>query len=300
MKKSQLNNLTNQIYNLLLNKMCTQDLTAIIPVRIDSSDRLRNIKYVVKFLLNFYDCKIIIKEVDDTQKLFLESDSRITYIFEKTNNTNFFHRTKILNDMLEMVTTKYVVNHDGDILIPQSNMSKSLKMLEEGYDMVLPYEIGSIILHWPLTEWHLDQLTTSKDTLFLEKLIEAQKRIDLRGGLKVFEDLGYNGVWTIGGIQFFKTELYKKAFGENEEFIDWGPEDQERGYRFIKLGYKLGFIDKGTICHIHHKESIATDSKNEYNKKNHTLWDYIKTLQSKNDILNYMKSLPYTKERNFG
>jgi predicted glycosyltransferase involved in capsule biosynthesis len=280
--------------------MCTQDLTAIIPIRIDSPDRLRNIKYVVKFLLNFYDCKIIIKEVDDIQKVFLESNPRITYIFEKTDNTSFFHRTKILNDMLEMVTTKYVVNHDCDILIPQSNMDKSLKLLEQGYDMVLPYQIGSIIPHWPLNEWHLDQLTNSKDTLFLEQLIESQKRIDLRGGLKAFEDLGYNAVWTIGGIQFFKTKIYKKAFGENEEFIDWGPEDQERGYRFIKLGYKLGFIDTGTICHIHHKESVATDSKNEYNKKNHLLWDYVKTLKSKDDMINYMRSLPYTKERNFG
>ena len=40
-----------------------------------------------------------------------------------------------------------------------------------------------------------------------------------------------------------KTEIYKKAYGENENFISYGPEDQERAYRFKKLGYKVEWYD---------------------------------------------------------
>ena len=41
--------------------MNSEDLTAIIPVRIDSPERLRNLNSVITFLLKFYKCKIIVK-----------------------------------------------------------------------------------------------------------------------------------------------------------------------------------------------------------------------------------------------
>ena len=38
--------------------------TFIIPIRIESEDRLRNVLTVVYFLLNNFDTNIIVKEVD--------------------------------------------------------------------------------------------------------------------------------------------------------------------------------------------------------------------------------------------
>ena len=44
------------------------NVTFIIPLRIDSDDRLRNIIITTSYLLNKFDCKLIIKESDNISK----------------------------------------------------------------------------------------------------------------------------------------------------------------------------------------------------------------------------------------
>ena len=41
------------------------NVTFIIPLRIESDDRLRNIILSTSFLLNNFDCKVLIKESDE-------------------------------------------------------------------------------------------------------------------------------------------------------------------------------------------------------------------------------------------
>jgi hypothetical protein len=55
-----------------------------------------------------------------------------------------------------------------------------------------------------------------------------------------------------GHAIFFKTSAYREAGGENENFISWGPEDQERFYRFKRLNYRLSW----TSNKIYHFEKI--------------------------------------------
>jgi hypothetical protein len=277
--------------------MNTSDCTAIIPIKIDSNKRLINIQSTVAFLLKFFDFKIIVKEVDDTQKVFLGDNERLTYIFEKNTN-DYFHRTKILNDMLLNVKTKYTINYDCDILLPQENCYKALSLLERGYDFVFPYRKGSFIQSWNFSGENLHNILDSKNTIWLSNTITKFSINPPQKGLTVFESLGFDQVHSAGSIQFFNTKSYIEGFGENEEFIDWGPEDQERLYRFIILGYKVGWIDGGLVCHMNHPPSKSTDMSYVYNKQNHDLYSNITSSYSnKNALLEYMKSLNYVKER---
>jgi hypothetical protein len=280
--------------------MNSQDLTAIIPVRIDSPERLRNLNSVISFLLKFYNCKIIVKEVDSEQKTHLVKDNRLTYIFEPTHDTSFFHRTKILNDMLKLVDTKYTINYDCDILVPQDNVNKCLTMLENGYDLVYPYEKGSFLTFWDFTDQQLNKILTDPNTSWISYLTNKYPVLTDHPGLDLFTSIGLGKIITAGGIQFFNTDSYKNGFGENEEFMDWGPEDQERLYRFCILGYKIGWIDSGYVIHMNHPKAKAWDSNTFYNKQNHKLWNDITTnYKSKEKLLDYMSSLEYTKFRNF-
>lgn len=275
--------------------MNTENVTAIIPIRIDSPERLKNINTTISFLLKFYNCKIIVKEVDANQKVFLKNNPRLTYIFEQTNDLSYFHRTKILNDMLFLVETKYTINYDCDILIPQENMYKTLKMLEEGYDFVFPYAKGTFLTYWDFNDQQIEKILSDTDTSWLSYLLKKYPISTIHPGLEVFKKLNLGKIITAGGIQFIKTDSYKKAFGENESFIDWGPEDQERLYRFFILGYKIGWIDFNCVIHMNHPKSAATDANNMYNQKNHELWDYItSTFKTKEQLTDYLKLLPYT------
>ena len=102
--------------------------TFIVPLRIESSDRLRNVVVSSIYLLDNTDCQIIIKESDKTS-VFTETAlpqireclgdkaDRLTHVFEE-NQEEYFHRTRLLNDMVMMTTTDVVVNYDCDIILP--------------------------------------------------------------------------------------------------------------------------------------------------------------------------------------
>jgi predicted glycosyltransferase involved in capsule biosynthesis len=275
--------------------MNTADCTAIIPIKIDSEQRLINIQTTVAFLLKFFDFKIIVKEVDDSQKVFLDDNERLTYIFEKNTN-DYFHRTKILNDMLLNVKTKYTINYDCDILLSQENCYKALSLLESGYDFVFPYKKGGFLGTWSFLENDIKSILQSENTVWLHNTINKFCLSATQPGLTVFKNLNLGNIYTAGGIQFFNTKSYIEGFGENEEFIDWGPEDQERLYRFMILGYKVGWIDHGLVCHMNHPPSKSTDMSYVYNKKNHELYDWITSnLKTKEQLFDYMNSLHYTK-----
>lgn len=282
--------------------MNTKDMTAIIPLRVDSKDRARNIIASTEFLLKYYDCNIIIKEVDVEQKIHPPSNPRLKYVFEKTDTGDFFHRTKILNDMLFMVETDYTINYDCDMLIGKSTMNKVIQLLNNGYDLVYPYSKGKIFIPLAVNEQHINKFLNDPDNIYLENLLEKHdKSCTIEGdGLECFNNIGLGKIWTSGGMQFFKTSSYKSGYGENELFIDWGPEDQERLYRFYLLGYKVGWIESGCTCHMDHIKTETTQHTNKYNIRNHNLWDkIIKEIKTKEDMLKYMNSLEYVKERKF-
>jgi hypothetical protein len=282
--------------------MNSSNLTAIIPLKVDSKDRMRNIIASTEFLLKYYDCKIIIKEVDESQKINPPVNDRIKYVFEKTNTLDCFHRTKILNDMLFMVDTPYVVNYDCDMLIAQSCMAEVLSLLESGYDLVYPYEKGSVFLPLNVNEQHINKFLNDDNNLYLEHIIKKHlSTCQINGdGLDCFNKIGLGKIWTCGGMQFFNTQSYISGYGENEMFLDWGPEDQERLYRFYLLGYKVGWANSTLICHMDHQKTNTTQKTNKYNIQNHELWDKItSTITSKEDMKNYMNSLEYVKKRNF-
>ena len=101
--------------------------TFIIPLRIETADRMRNIITTLIYLTRNFACRIIVKEVDKEsiylrevkplleQALEPEMLASIQHIFEQSDDFTF-HRTKILNDMLWMVDTPVVANYDLSLI----------------------------------------------------------------------------------------------------------------------------------------------------------------------------------------
>lgn len=85
------------------------NITYILPTRIESEDRLKNIITSVTYLLsNFPEAKVIVKEVSDRPTFKLAAIpaiqnfvgiSNLRYIFEE-NTDPLFHKTRILNDLI--------------------------------------------------------------------------------------------------------------------------------------------------------------------------------------------------------
>ena len=133
-------------------KIDLTNTTFIIPLRIDTGDRLRNVILSTSYLLHNFDTTVMIKEVDSERRFEtfalpiierLVDTSNLVHIFEKDTRTDdAFHRTKVLNDMVMESSTDIVVNYDTDLILPIDSYIKAAQMLKE-YDVVYPFRFGN-------------------------------------------------------------------------------------------------------------------------------------------------------------
>ena len=231
-----------------------RNVTFIIPLRIDTDDRLRNIVLTTSFLLNTFDCKVIIKESDEMSKFnawakpLIESISdtnNLRYIFEE-NYDEHFHRTRLLNDMVMETTTDIVVNYDSDIILPITSYTQAKEMLDSRkYDLVYPYRFGEygerkVILKTVVEDEN--DLNSLLDFPLIKKFISGFNPEVLDESYVYAENVNGMGWSEYGMCQFFNTKAYKDGYLENENFIAYAPEDVERHHRWNMLGYNLSLI----------------------------------------------------------
>lgn len=264
--------------------------TFIMPLRIESQDRLRNIILSLGYLLNNFKTNVIIQEVDTDSKFQqyaapelekLVSDlSSITLIFEKSDDP-IFHRTRILNDMLLESKTDVVVNYDTDVIFPESSYLQAYDMiLNQGYDLVYPYGQGN---------WQ------EKITLY-PQLIDDFIGTGFNWKSLTHGTKNENSTSDYGWAQFFNRKSYIEGGMENEEFVSYGYEDNERVYRFETLGYKVGRVED-QIFHLEHARTFNSWFSNPHIGNNKDLYERIKTL-NKEKLEHYYKTVDYIKNRN--
>ena len=282
---------------MLTQRWDLDECTFIIPLRIETADRMRNIITTLIYLLRNFNTKVIVKEVD-MESIFEKSVrpaleealedfqlEGLTHIFEQSDDYTF-HRTKIINDMLWMVDTPVVANYDCDILLPKTSYPYAVNMILNGHELedgtkyypkcVYPYGEGT----------YQAQLYTNDE--------EVTKFINQKFDFEVFQKWrAYDAKF--GFVQFFDTEEYKRLGGENEGFIAYGYEDDERFYRFNMLSKVARMNER--IFHMEHKRTSNSWFNNPKIEANRSLWEKLKGC-GKDELDFYYKNAPYVKTRN--
>ena len=260
------------------------EATFIIPIRIESPDRLRNVVTTTAFLVENFDTNIIIKEVDkepvfQRDALPILEDildcniwENFNYIFEKSEEP-LFHRQRVLNEMIMECDTKIVVNYDCDVILPRESYEMAYKGIMDGvYDVVYPYGSGSY-----QKQVHATDVTVSK---FLET-----------GDYEFLDAVSKIHTSDFGWAQFFKTSTYIQGGMENENFKAYAPEDKERYYRFNKLGYSVGRLNN-YVYHLEHARGENSWFTNPHMESNMAEWEKIRTM-SKGGLLKYYSEQEY-------
>lgn len=254
-----------------------KELTFIIPVRIESEDRLKNLEITLSYLNHHFDTNIFIYESDKIQKAdFSKKYKNVTYFFNQDND-DFFHRTLFLNRMLNEVKTPIVVNYDADVILPAKTYIECYNLLlNNRHDLIYPYGHGSY--QKKVNYNGRDIINKTHDVIGL-----AQN--DYEESMSI-----------CGHCQFFKTDIYKKGGMENENFISYGPEDSERMFRFSKMGYRV-FWYTDYVYHLEHTRSQNSDNTNPHFQHNSDLYAQIRSF-SLGDLLTYYNSMSYLKKYN--
>ena len=272
-------------------KIDLKDATFIVPIRIESDDRLRNVITILCFLITNFDTNIIVHEVDKESifnkdalpqiKEYLENDiSSITHIFEQSDSPSF-HRQRVLNDMLMKANTSVVVNYDCDILLPiESYVSAYNLLLSKKSDVVYPYGYGD----YQKQIFADDELVSDfLNNDFDFKILEAKSQIYMS---------------QYGFVQFFNRQVYIDGGMENENFVAYAPEDVERFYRFTTLGYNVSRVDS-LVYHLEHKRTENSWINNPHMQSNNDEWEKIKKMNGE-EIKHYILNQKYYKDRIHG
>lgn len=268
------------------------DLTFIIPVKLDSSDRVKNIITVLSYLISNYDAKILVKEFDVRtkfkdliipsleEKFGTTSLDNLQYFYE-IQDKKYFHKTKVLNDLLEMSTTSIVCNYDADVILPISSVNKAYDMITSGQsDAVYPYGVGAY------------QKAVNYPKELYKKFISSDMKEE---DIKNLDEFSTPSSSTIGWCQFIRKENYINSFMMNENFAAWGPEDCELFYRLNVLGNKVDRIND-YVYHLEHERTNDSWFSNPNWEENVRLWEWIRR-QTKENLIEYYHNQEYIKRR---
>lgn len=256
--------------------------TFIIPIRVESSDRARNVRASVRYLLKNTDSFIMIKEVDERANIpsILEDEiksKRVTYTFEESAGS--FHRTRYLNDMLQACKTPIVCNYDADVILrPDSYSLAESVILSDQAEVVYPYP-----------ESDTGQIRLFFTNEIEKKFLETAEYESLKGSTIQ--------MWRAhAGFCFFADrKSYIRAGAENENFISWGPEDGERISRFSKMGLRIARLISPVI-HMEHSRSPDSDNRNPHTVDNWSLFEKLMGMNSQAMSL-YLDSQEYISRR---
>ena len=240
------------------------DLTFIIPVAYDHTDRRSNLNTSIFHIYKNFETNIKVIEQGGLSFCYTKNFAEYSRFQSKE-----FHRTKMINDSVKESKTPFCVNWDADMLINPVQIWRSYQLLKAGKDIVYPY-IGT----FNHVERHF--LGNIIDNLY--KLIGMEFR---------------HAKESFGGAILFNKEKFLKAGGENENFISFGPEDAERYHRFIKLGLDVVRVN-GPIYHMDHFRGINSSKTNPFIESNRKEWHKVRHMKI-TELENYINTWVWKK-----
>ena len=257
-----------------------KDLTFLLPCRIESEDRLKNVITSTTYLLkNFPEAKVILKEVDTRSHFKFRAlpviqkyvnTNQLTHIFEESDE-KFFHKTRILNDLLVASDTPIVYNHDVDVVLPVESYKLAYDAISSGQsDAIYPFGCG-------VYQWAVNY----SESIFNQFL-------DSDFDFSTLDEGKFRVASSIGWGQMIKRDTEIEVGMWNENFISWGAEDCEFYFRLNSFGRKVGRVI-GDIYHFEHGRTFNSHYHNPKFMDNHNLWQDIRTWDAEKLIEYYQK-----------
>ncbi len=229
-----------------MSKIDLKDLTFTIPVRYDTDDRIRNLLALLNYLQHWFDTNIIVWEEDTTPKLqqYVQAYANVKYV---------------LNDMAKMAETPLIANYDCDCILYPQQYIDAVNQIRTGVSDICT-AFSSFTYDVP-KHFHM-RIIQERSVFWLHpnqcKCVNAS-------------------AVAMGGCVFWNKAKFMEAGMENENFISWGPEDQERVHRAVKLGMKWTRA-QGILFHLEHDRLQNSGGNHRFIQQNDAEFDKIKKM----------------------
>lgn len=210
-----------------------KDLQIIIPIRVDSKQRLRNYLMVLKHIRDNFFCNntnltIIYPIINFEDKNSPESGiaSYIPYI----DSSGYFNKSKLVNEAFKRTNKNIILVLDADVIVQPFQLLTAYKLIEQGVaDFVVPY-----------------------NKTVLDVFKASSKRL-IKEGFEKINKLDYKllGTNLAGGAVMFNRKSFKEIGMMNEKFIGLEGCETELIVRAEKLGAKV-HETVGYLIHLTH------------------------------------------------
>lgn len=252
-------------------KFDLSDVTFMIPCRIESPDRRRNLRILVAYLRKHLRTNILICEDNhqrqDAPGVMAElglSPSDYGYIHLTGNDSPYTHKAKQINLMAEAATTPIVVVQDTDVIVEPSQYVFAQHAARNGAMLACPFN-GLFF------DISADYIPSIERTLTVGQVDLFDPR----------NEMLYKNSY--GGAVFFSREVFTRLGGFNENFISWGWEDFEIYRRLEKLDERVERM-WGPLLHLSHARATNSVKQNPWYDHNTAEYDRVVAM-TKADIL---------------
>lgn len=201
-----------------------KDITFIIPYQRDSIDRLNNVNFIIEYLRSIGANHILVSCTNKESTDIKDADILIN------ETSEFNYKTLLINNAILASKTRYICVNDCDVLAKKEDYLKSIRMLRNGFELVIPYEVSMFNIPKMELKYNLENLEFRED---------------------------YPVLWnkSIGGLYFARKEKFLSIGAENETMIGWGYEDFERNERARRFFLKISY-SKFNLWHVEHIRHI--------------------------------------------
>lgn len=217
-----------------MNMINLDDLTIVIPYMWDHEDRVENLEVVLTNIFsNFIGVDVIVVDqsiqYDTLNCLRNKFNFRIIRV---GNNLSFFYKTKLINESVSYINTKFFLMHDVDAFLTYSMIMYSYNLIKLGYHLVYPHcgRVAFVGRHYiPALLRDCDYVNLDFNKFTLTNSTDVHCGLAFLCSVDNFINMGMM----------------------NEKFKVCGEEDWDLYYRAKKLGYivKFGF---GIALHLEH------------------------------------------------
>ena len=257
-----------------------KNLNFIIITRIDSKDRLQNVKKSCEFLNYHFKNKIIICEYDNETKI--NFNGNYSKILIKPISEGFW-RNYAANRVYEHLTKEIILNIESDVLFDPTSIYDCYNDILDNKNIIcMPFDGIPIWLNKKTTYEFYNNNNFPEIWKHYYK-IENYLQNDVYGDL-----LPVNAKHP-GFCYMISLNTFAKIGMENQNFKKHGWEDIERLVRAYKMGIDVKFSE-GVCYHLFHERNSKNNSY--YFEDNTNRLECLKVCNmSKEDLLIYIDSL---------
>jgi GT2 family glycosyltransferase len=202
-----------------------ENASFLIPVRIDTEDRVWNLAVTTRYLARtFPKAEIIVIEQDATPQVDQSRLAELGVIYHFQQNGSNFRKAEAVNFGAHLATKEYFCMYDADVLIDADAIEHTIHSMKSwDWKIALPFNGIFVDVQGALRT----QLGESLSIGPLGTIRSLSKAAHIQDAKTRY--LG-------GGIFLVHRETFLTLGGLNRKMISYGWEDTELFVRFAKLG----------------------------------------------------------------